>query len=110
LVRASFRTARECGHRGEPFLDFHTEWLAAVEMLLRSAQRAGELAPTVDVDHAVTFVVAASVGLEMLWWARIRGGDMTEYLAGMWSLALPGIAAPGLVGQLRPAGTRRFAG
>ena len=110
LVRASFRTARECGHRGKPFLDFHTDWLAAVEMLLRRAEAAGELAPGVDVDHATTFVVTASTGLEMVWWAKIRGGDMTEYLAGMWSLALPGIAAPALLRQLRPAGTPRSAG
>jgi hypothetical protein len=107
LVRASFRTARECGHRGKPFLDFHTEWVAALEMLLRRAERAGELAPGVDVDHAVTFVLAASSGMEMVWWARIRDGDMTEYLGKMWSFALPGLAAPGLVGELRPAGTRR---
>ncbi|MFI7676237.1 ScbR family autoregulator-binding transcription factor [Actinophytocola sp. NPDC049390] len=110
LVRASFRTARECGHRGRPFLDFHHEWLVAVELLLRQAQRAGELAPDVELEHAVTLVVTVTAGMELLWWAKIREGALGDSLTGMWSLALPGLAAPALVRRLRPAGTGRSAG
>ena len=110
LVRASFRTARECGHRGRPFLDFHAEWLSAVEMLLRDAERRGELAAGADIGHALTLVLSVSVGLEMLWWAKIRQGSMTESLTGMWMMVLPGLAKPGLPRRLRPAGSRRQTG
>jgi AcrR family transcriptional regulator len=107
LVRASFRTTRECGQRGKPFLDFYDEWLAALEALLRDAEQRGELAAGVDVEHALTLVMSVSVGLEMLWWAKVRQGSMTESLTGMWSMVLPGLAKPGLPGRLRPAGSRK---
>jgi AcrR family transcriptional regulator len=103
LVRASFRTARECGRRGRPFLDFHTEWLAALDALLRDAEQRGELAAGVDVEHALTLVLSVSVGLEMLWWAKVRQGGMAESLTGMWSMLLPGLAKPGR--RLYPAGS-----
>jgi AcrR family transcriptional regulator len=106
LIRASFRTARECGHRGKPFLDFYADWHAALESLLRDAQRGGELAADVDVDHALTLVLAVSVGLEMLWWTNIRQGSMIESVAGLWKMVLPGLAAPGLGRRLRPSGSR----
>ena len=108
LVRASFRTTRECGQRGKPFLDFHTEWLAALEALLRDAEQRGELAAGVDVEHALTLVTSVSVGLEMLWWAKIRQGSMIESLTGIWSMVLPGLAKPGR--RLRPAGSRKPTG
>jgi AcrR family transcriptional regulator len=105
LVRASFRTARECGQRGRPFLDFYDDWQAALEALLLRAQRRGELADGVDLGHALTLVLATSAGLEMLWWAGIRQGSMTDGLTGLWSVMLPGIATPGLGRRLRVAGS-----
>jgi AcrR family transcriptional regulator len=110
LVRASFRTARECGHRGKPFLDFYADWQAAVETLLRGAEQGGELAANVDLQHSLTLVLAVSAGLEMLWWAKIRQGSMVESLSGLWAMVLPGIATPGLGRRLRPAGSRRPTG
>jgi AcrR family transcriptional regulator len=107
LVRASFRTARECGHRGKPFLDFYTDWQAALESLLREAERRGELATEVDLEHALTLVLATSAGLEMLWWAKIRQGSMVDSLTGLWAMVLPGIATPGLGRRLRAAGSRK---
>jgi AcrR family transcriptional regulator len=107
LVRASFRTARECGHRGKPFLDFYTDWQAALESLLREAERRGELAAEVDLEHALTLVLATSAGLEMLWWAKIRQGSMVDSLTGLWAMVLPGIATPGLGRRLRAAGSRK---
>jgi AcrR family transcriptional regulator len=101
LVRASFRTARECGQRGKPFLDFYDDWQAALEALLREALRRGELADGVDPGRAL----ATSAGLEMLWWAGIRRGSMTGSLTGLWSMMLPGIATPGLGRRLRVAGS-----
>jgi AcrR family transcriptional regulator len=105
LVRASFRTARECGHRGKPFLVFYTDWHAAIETLLLSAERAGDLRPDVELGHALTLVLTVSAGIEMAWWARIREGSMAESLTGMWSLMLPGLAAPELLDRLHPKGS-----
>jgi AcrR family transcriptional regulator len=107
LVRASFRTARECGHRGKPFLDFYLEWQAALEALLRDAGQRGELADGVDPEHALTLVLTVSAGLEMVWWAGIRRGSMTDTLTGLWSMVLPGIATPGLGRRLRAAGSTK---
>lgn len=110
LVRASFRTARECGHRGKPFLDFYADWQAAVDTLLHEAHARGELAPTVEPGDAVTLVLSVSAGLEMLWWARIRTGSMVDGLTRLWAMVLPGIATPGLGRRLRPAGSVKTVG
>jgi AcrR family transcriptional regulator len=105
LVRASFRTARECGHRGKPFLGFYTDWHAAIETLLLAAERAGDLRPGVTVEQALTLVLTVSAGIEMAWWAGIRDGSMAESLTGMWSLVLPGLVAEGRLSEIDPSGT-----
>lgn len=105
LVRASFRTARECGHRGGPFLAFYADWTTAMRTLLHSARDADELAEGVGIEQALTLVLTVTAGLEMLWWAGIRRGSISESLAGLWILVVPGLAAPGLAGWLRPAGS-----
>jgi AcrR family transcriptional regulator len=110
LVRASFRTARECGHRGAPFLDFYADWQAAVETLLRQAHGRGELAAGVELDNAVTLVLSVSAGLEMVWWAGIRRGRMSDGLTGVWTTVLPGMATSGLRRRLRPAGSVKQTG
>jgi AcrR family transcriptional regulator len=110
LVRASFRTARECGHRGRPFLDFYGEWLAAIETLLLAAERAGDLRADIDVEEVTTLVLAVSSGLEMVWWAGIRDGDIGSAVAGMWRTVLPGIATPEALAVVRPEGTDRKLG
>ena len=107
LVRASFRTARECGHRGKPFLDFYVDWLSAVETLLLGAEQSGELAAGVDVEQAATLVLTVSAGIEMLWWSGIRTGSIGDNLTGSWRLVLPGLAAPTLLSGLQPAGSVR---
>lgn len=107
LVRASFRTARECGDRGEPFLGFYVEWRTALTELIRVADRGGELAVGVGLEQALTLVLTVSVGLEMVWWARIRQGSMAKSLTGLWSMVLPGLTTPGLPDRLQPAGSRK---
>jgi AcrR family transcriptional regulator len=105
LVRASFRTARECAHRGKPFLDFYLDWLSAVDTLLLSAEQAGELAKGVEIEDAVTLVLTVSAGVEILWWAGVRQGGIRQSLTGMWTLLLPGLATPDQLPVLRPGGT-----
>lgn len=109
VVRASFRTARECGHRGQPFLGFYTEWLSTVESLLDSAGRAGELRAEVGVEQATTLVLTVSAGVEMLWWSGIRRGSIRDSLSGMWRLALPGIVIPNRLSDMDPNGPVRVA-
>ena len=110
VVRASFRMAREFGHRGKPFLDFYSDWLATVETFLADAERAGELLDEVGVEQASTLVLSVSAGLEMLWWAGIRQGSVRDRLTGMWRLALPGIVVPELMSDIDPAGPPRAEG
>jgi len=107
VVRASFRTARECGHRGAPFLGFYTEWLSTVETLLVSAGQAGELRAGVGVEQATTLVLTVSAGVEMLWWSGIRRGSIRDSLSGMWRLTLPGIVTAAALPDMDPNGTVR---
>jgi len=105
LVRASFRTARECGQRGKPFLDFATELRTAIETLLRGAAQAGELRAGLRVADAVTLVLGVCIGLEMLWWSGLRSGGVGESLAGIWRITLPGLALPAVSSAVMPAGS-----
>ena len=105
VIRASLRTARECGDRGRPFVDFYLELLSTVDSTLLRAERAGELGENVAVDVVSTLVVTACVGIEVLWWAGIRRGSMRAGLGNMWNLMLPGIVPPSSVGELHTGGS-----
>jgi AcrR family transcriptional regulator len=108
VVRASLRTARECGHRGAPFLDFYVDLLSAVETMLISAEQAGELADSVAVEQVGTLVLTICAGVEMLWWSGIREGSVRGSLRDMWALILPGIAAGADVKKLDASGPASF--
>jgi AcrR family transcriptional regulator len=108
VVRASLRTARECGHRGAPFLDFYLDLLSAVETLLGSAAEAGEVADCVPVEHASTLVLTICAGTDMLWWSGIRHGDIRRNVREMWELILPGLVGSADVGGLDPSGPARL--
>ncbi len=107
VVRASLRTARECGHRGAPFLDFYVDLLSAVETMLLSAERAGEVADRVAVDQASTLVLTICAGVDMLWWSGIRHGDIRDNVREMWQLILPGLVGEANLGRVDPAGPPR---
>lgn len=107
VVRASMRTARECGHRGAPFLNFYLDLLAAVETMLASAVAAGEVAGGVKVEQASTLVLTVCAGMDMLWWAGIREGEIRRSVREMWELILPGLVGDEELGRLDPAGTAR---
>jgi AcrR family transcriptional regulator len=105
VIRASLRTARECGDRGMPFVAFYTDLLATVEATLHRAHRAGELADGVRVATVSTLVLTQCLGLELVWWAGVRRGDLRESLTDGWSLILPGIVRPDRLGTLRAGGS-----
>ncbi|HET9139820.1 ScbR family autoregulator-binding transcription factor [Actinophytocola sp.] len=105
VIRASLRTARECGDRGRPFVDFYVELLATVDTTLQRAQRAGELDEGVLVDVVSTLVVTICVGIEVLWWAGMRRGNMRAGLGDMWALMLPGIVSASRIGEFQIGGS-----
>ena len=105
VIRASLRTARECGDRGRPFVDFYLELLSTVDSTLLRAERAGELGEGVAVDVVSTLVVTVCVGIEVLWWAGIRRGNMRAGLGNMWTLMLPGIVPAERLARLRIGGS-----
>jgi AcrR family transcriptional regulator len=105
VIRASLRTARECGDRGRPFVDFYVELLSTVDATLLRAERAGELDEGVAVDVVSTLVVTVCVGIEVLWWAGIRRGNMRAGLGDMWGLMLPGIVSANRVGEFQTSGS-----
>ncbi|MFE1261677.1 ScbR family autoregulator-binding transcription factor [Streptomyces albogriseolus] len=86
VVRAGFELGDDPG-RGES-ASLRREWQHWVEETVRRAERDGWLARGVSADDAVTVVVAATVGLEVL------GGEESAWLsqervAGLWKLLLP---------------------
>lgn len=105
VIRASLRTARECGDRGRPFVDFYLELLGTVDATLRRAERAAELEEGVVTDVVSTLVITICVGIEVLWWAGIRHGNMRAGLSDMWSLMLPGIVSTSRVADFRADGS-----
>lgn len=105
VIRASLRTARECGDRGSPFVDFYVELLSTVDSALLRAERAGELGEDVAVDMVSTLVVSTCVGIEVLWWASIRHGSMRTNLGASWGLMLPGIVRASTLAELRAGGS-----
>lgn len=105
VIRASLRTARECGDRGRPFVDFYVELLATIDATLLRAQRAGELEEGVVADVVSTLVVTVCVGIEVLWWAGVRRGNMRAGLGDMWALMLPGIISADRIADFHPGGS-----
>ncbi|WP_431993162.1 ScbR family autoregulator-binding transcription factor [Streptomyces albogriseolus] len=86
VVRAGFELGDDPG-RGEG-ASLRREWQHWVEETVRRAERDGWLARGVSADDAVTVVVAATVGFEVL------GGEEAAWLsqervAGLWKLLLP---------------------
>ncbi|MFI1734580.1 ScbR family autoregulator-binding transcription factor [Streptomyces acidicola] len=86
VVRAGFELGDDPG-RGEG-ASLRREWQRWVEETVRRAARDGWLARGVSVDDAVTAVVAATVGFEVL------GGEDEAWLSegrvtGFWKLLLP---------------------
>jgi AcrR family transcriptional regulator len=105
VIRASLRTARECGDRGRPFVDFYLELLSTVDATLLRAERAGELDEGVVVDVVSTLVVTVCVGVEVLWWAGIRRGSMRAGLGDMWKMILPGVVPARTLDQFQTGGS-----
>ncbi|MFD8980014.1 ScbR family autoregulator-binding transcription factor [Streptomyces sp. NPDC059564] len=91
VVRAGFVLGADLAHRSR--VDLRAQWRRWAEESLGSAARAGLLAEGVPAPDAARLVVAATVGLEDLD-PLGPGGDAPHALTRIWSVILPGIAAP----------------
>jgi AcrR family transcriptional regulator len=110
VIRASLRTARECGDRGRPFVDFYVELLTTIDTTLRRAAGAGELQDGVVVDVVSTLVVTFCVGIDVLRWSGTLRGSARAGLSELWGVILPGIVSPARAAQLRAGGSTAIAG
>jgi AcrR family transcriptional regulator len=96
-VRASFRIARECGDKAEPFVNFHHAWREVVRELLRSAAKNGQLVRNADVSLPL---LSMYVGIEALWSAGMSKDGVAELFTEAWRLLLPGLVSPEIADDL----------
>ncbi|MER6735982.1 ScbR family autoregulator-binding transcription factor [Streptomyces puniciscabiei] len=102
VVRAGLRlnsdVAYGCGEA-----DLRNEWEQCVQRLLDEAEREGTLADGVAPHNAVTLVVSATAGIEML--GRRSSSWLSPYrMTGIWQMLLTSLAAEDIRPRLNPAG------
>ncbi|MEU9289298.1 TetR/AcrR family transcriptional regulator [Streptomyces sp. NPDC048275] len=101
VLRAGIRLTLEQTPPGDPGprpLQYAQEVTAE---LLRRAEQNGELLPGLDLTEAAKFIVASFTGLQQVSQVHTGRRDLVDRLATMWTLLLPGLAAPGLLPRLR---------
>lgn len=105
VVRAGFRVGRECGDRGEPFLDFYSNWSAAATGFLVQAAHDGQLAEEASVPVLAVVVMALSVGIESLRSSGFSGTQAQDLLADVWRVFLPGLVGVDRIADFVPGGS-----
>ncbi|MEU1408790.1 ScbR family autoregulator-binding transcription factor [Streptomyces sp. NPDC005728] len=90
VVRAGFRLSADPSRKSEAHL--LGWWRGLVNELVVKAKEAGELAEDVSVDDAVTAIVAATVGFEVIALVDAEWPSV-ERVTRFWSLALSWLAA-----------------
>lgn len=87
LVRLYVEYSAEATIPGHPAREFFLERFAWVRQRLvetiEHAQRAEEMGPAIDVDHAVDLIVAAADGLQVQWLLD-PSIDMAAHLGRLW--------------------------
>ncbi|MET9857280.1 ScbR family autoregulator-binding transcription factor [Streptomyces sp. NPDC006450] len=102
VLRAGFGLGGEAG-RVTPG-DLREHWRQWVEQAVAEAEKAGELRPGVAPEDAVTAVVAATVGFEVLG-SREEAWLAPRTIARFWELLLPALAAGDRLAALEPEGS-----
>ncbi|WP_330301449.1 ScbR family autoregulator-binding transcription factor [Streptomyces sp. NBC_00503] len=102
VLRSGFELSGDVAH--VPGVDLREHWRGWVEGAMVRAGAAGELSPGVAPEDAVTAVVAATVGFEVLG-ARDAAWLAPRTVARFWELLLPRLALPDVLGTLRAAGS-----
>ncbi|WP_327698564.1 ScbR family autoregulator-binding transcription factor [Streptomyces sp. NBC_00459] len=103
VTRAGLRLDSDRSRRGRE--QFIHAWRVCVQRLLHRARQEGGLAAQVQLQDLTCALVAATAGIGML----IKGGEGERTrlaFTGFWQSFLPGLAAPSVLGGLRPGGTR----
>ncbi|WP_053727506.1 ScbR family autoregulator-binding transcription factor [Streptomyces sp. WM6378] len=102
VVRAGLRLNGDTSYGCEE-ADLRAEWEQCVQRLLDDAEREGTLAGGVAPHNAVTVVVSATAGIEML--GRRSPGWLSPYrMTGIWQMLLASLAAEDIRHRLNPAG------
>ncbi|MGW3040724.1 ScbR family autoregulator-binding transcription factor [Kitasatospora sp. NPDC001159] len=101
VLRASVRLAVEKTSFPLPAHTPYEQSAAAVRDLLGEAQSQGEILPGLDLDEATTVIIGAFTGLQVMSQVYTNREDLPERVSAMWRFLLPGMVAPGLIGNLR---------
>lgn len=103
VLRSGFELSGDVAHL--PSIDLREHWRSWVEGAMVRARGAGELCPGVAAEVAVTAVVAATVGFEVLG-ARDAAWLAPRTVTRFWELLLPRLALPDALGALTATGSR----
>lgn len=98
VLRAGFRLGEDA--EAGPDGALRREWRGWAEDALGRVERAGDLTPGLSVRDAVTAVLVATAGFQVL------GGEDGRWLAprrvtGFWAVLAPGLATPQALARLR---------
>ncbi|MEV5972512.1 ScbR family autoregulator-binding transcription factor [Streptomyces sp. NPDC051921] len=101
VLRASVRLAVEKTSFPRPVDTPYEQSTVAIGELLAEAQQHGEILPGLDVGDATTVIIGAFTGLQVMSQVYTNRDDLPERVSAMWRFLLPGMVAPGLIGNLR---------
>ncbi|MFE5678082.1 ScbR family autoregulator-binding transcription factor [Streptomyces erythrochromogenes] len=102
VLRAGFELSG--GVARPPSRDLRDGWQGWVEEEMARAAGQGELRPGVTVESAVTAVVAATVGFEVLG-ARRAVWTSRRTVTQFWQLILPSLASEDVLGKIEAEGS-----
>ncbi|ASU78671.1 TetR/AcrR family transcriptional regulator [Actinopolyspora erythraea] len=101
LLRAGVRLAVEQGAFGVTDDAAYVLWIERLREQLVAASERGELLPTIEVDEFARVLVGAYTGTQLLSQITTGHTDLPERITNLWRYLLPGVAAPGVISQLR---------
>jgi AcrR family transcriptional regulator len=101
VLRASVRLAVEKTSFPRPLNTPYDQSSAAIRQLLEQAGKQGETLPGLNLNEATTVIVGAFTGMQVMSQVYTERKDLPERITTMWRLLLPGMASPGMIGNLR---------
>ncbi|MFG2718794.1 ScbR family autoregulator-binding transcription factor [Streptomyces sp. NPDC048416] len=100
VLRATVRLAVERTSFPRPVNTPYDESSAAIRGLLEQAGKQGEILPGLDLGEATAVIVGAFAGMQVMSQVYTDREDLPERVGAMWRLLLPGMVAPGMIGNL----------
>lgn len=105
VLQAGTRIAVETTFSSEPLVPY-SDWIAIATGMFTEARERGELLPAVNPAKAAEFFVSAYMGVQLFSQATTNRADLHERVTSLWRHILPGLASPGAMSHLDPAGRR----